>query len=24
VPLYVEGERYGSVVLGWDPERLRS
>jgi len=24
VPLYVKGERYGSVVLGWDPARLRS
>ena len=24
VPLYVKGERYGCVCLGWDPERLRS
>jgi len=24
VPLYVKGQRYGSVVLGWDPERLSS
>jgi methyl-accepting chemotaxis protein len=24
VPLYVKGQRYGSVVLGWDPERLTS
>ena len=23
VPLYVKGQRYGAVVLGWDPERLR-
>ena len=22
VPLYVHGQRYGSVCLGWDPERL--
>jgi methyl-accepting chemotaxis protein len=24
VPLYVKGERYGCVCLGWDPETLRS
>jgi methyl-accepting chemotaxis protein len=24
VPLYVKGERYGCVCLGWDPEKLRS
>ncbi len=24
VPLYVRGERYGCVALGWDPEQLRS
>ncbi len=24
VPLYVKGQRYGCVCLGWDPERLRS
>ena len=24
VPLYVQGERYGCVCLGWDPEKLRS
>jgi methyl-accepting chemotaxis protein len=23
VPLYVHGQRYGCVCLGWDPERLR-
>jgi methyl-accepting chemotaxis protein len=23
VPLYVKGQRYGSVVLGWDPDKLR-
>jgi methyl-accepting chemotaxis protein len=23
VPLYVHGERYGCVCLGWDPEQLR-
>jgi methyl-accepting chemotaxis protein len=24
VPLYVKGERYGCVALGWDPEKLRA
>jgi hypothetical protein len=24
VPLYVRGESYGCVCLGWDPEKLRS
>jgi methyl-accepting chemotaxis protein len=24
VPLYVHGQRYGCVCLGWDPERLRA
>jgi methyl-accepting chemotaxis protein len=24
VPLYVKGQRYGCVCLGWDPERLRA
>jgi methyl-accepting chemotaxis protein len=24
VPLYVKGERYGCVCLGWDPEKLRA
>jgi methyl-accepting chemotaxis protein len=24
VPLYVKGQRYGSVTLGWEPERLRN
>ena len=24
VPLYVKGQRYGSVIIGWDPERLRT
>jgi methyl-accepting chemotaxis protein len=24
VPLYVRGERYGCVALGWDPEKLRA
>jgi methyl-accepting chemotaxis protein len=24
VPLYVHGQRYGCVCLGWDPERLRT
>lgn len=23
VPLYVHGQRYGCVCLGWDPERMR-
>ncbi len=23
VPLYVKGQRYGAVVLGWDPDKLR-
>jgi methyl-accepting chemotaxis protein len=23
VPLYVKGQRFGSVALGWDPEKLR-
>jgi hypothetical protein len=23
VPLYVKGERFGAVTLGWDPEKLR-
>jgi methyl-accepting chemotaxis protein len=23
VPLYVKGERYGCVCLGWDPEKLK-
>jgi methyl-accepting chemotaxis protein len=23
VPLYVKGQRYGCVCLGWDPEQLR-
>jgi methyl-accepting chemotaxis protein len=23
VPLYVKGERFGGVVIGWDPEELR-
>lgn len=23
VPLYVKGQRYGSVAIGWDPEKLR-
>jgi methyl-accepting chemotaxis protein len=23
VPLYVHGQRYGCVCLGWDPEALR-
>jgi methyl-accepting chemotaxis protein len=23
VPLYVHGQRYGCVCLGWDPELLR-
>ncbi len=24
VPLYVRGQRYGAVVLGWDPDKLRA
>ncbi len=24
VPLYIKGQRYGSVIIGWDPEKLRS
>ena len=24
VPLYVHGQRYGCLCLGWDPERLRA
>ncbi|MGH2926830.1 MAG: methyl-accepting chemotaxis protein, partial [Solirubrobacteraceae bacterium] len=24
VPIYIRGERYGSLALGWDPEKLRS
>ena len=24
VPLYVKGQRFGCVCLGWDPEKLRS
>ena len=24
VPLYVKGERFGSVTVGWDPEKLRA
>ena len=24
VPLYVKGQRFGVVTLGWDPERLRN
>ena len=24
VPLYVKGQRYGCVCLGWDPERLQA
>ena len=24
VPLYVCGQRYGSVTVGWDPEALQS
>jgi len=24
VPLYVRGQRFGCVCLGWDPERLRA
>jgi methyl-accepting chemotaxis protein len=24
VPLYVKGERFGSVTIGWDPEKLRA
>jgi methyl-accepting chemotaxis protein len=24
VPLYVKGERFGSVTVGWNPEKLRA
>src|SRR5579884_68498 len=24
VPLYIKGQRYGSAILGWDPEKLRT
>jgi hypothetical protein len=23
VPLFVKGQRFGVVTLGWDPERLQ-